>query len=76
MKEHDRWLLARRQLQRKLVGRRSTSPLTALIDLVLVHPIAIVGMIAKQLSITPRAAQNLVAELGLRGATRGGRSRV
>jgi Protein of unknown function (DUF1612)/HTH DNA binding domain len=76
MKDHDRWLLARRQLERKLVGRRSTSHLAALIDLVLAHPIANVGLIAKQLSVTPRAAQNLVAELGLREATGRGRYRA
>jgi hypothetical protein len=76
MKDHDRWLLARRQLERKLVGRRSTSHLAALIDLVLAHPIASVGMIAKELGVTPRAAQNLVAELGLREATGRGRYRA
>jgi Protein of unknown function (DUF1612)/HTH DNA binding domain len=76
MKDHDRWLLARRQLERKLVGRRSTSHLAALIDLVLAHPIANVDLIAKQLGVTPRAAQNLVAELGLREATGRGRYRA
>ena len=76
MKDHDRWLLARRQLERKLVGRRSTSHLAALIDLVLAHPIANAGLIAKELGVTPRAAQNLVAELGLREATGRGRYRA
>jgi len=76
MKDHDRWLLARRQLERKLVGRRSTSHLAALIDLVLTHPIANVGLIAKELGVTPRATQNLVAELGLREATGRGRYRA
>jgi hypothetical protein len=37
----------------------------ALIDLVLTHPIASAGMIVKELGVTPRAAQNLVAEFGL-----------
>jgi len=37
MKDHDRWLLARQLLERKLAGRRSTSHLAALIDLVLAH---------------------------------------
>jgi uncharacterized protein DUF1612/DNA binding protein with HTH domain len=76
MKDHDRWLLARRQLERKLIGRRSTSHLAVLIDLVLAHPIASVGMIAKELGVTPRAAQNLVAELGLREVTGRGRYRA
>jgi hypothetical protein len=76
MKDHDRWLLARRQLERKLVGRRRNSHVGALIDLVLAHPIASAGMIAKGLGVTPRAAQNLVAELGLREATGRGRYRA
>ncbi|WP_158816046.1 RHE_PE00001 family protein [Methylocapsa sp. S129] len=76
MKDHDRLALARRQLERKLVGRRSTSHLAGLIDLVLARPIASVGMIAKELGVTPRAAQNLVAELGLREATGRGRYRA
>jgi hypothetical protein len=76
MKDHDRWLLARRQLERKLAGRRSTSHLAALIDLVLAHPIANAGLIARELGVTPRAAQNLVVELGLREATGRGRYRA
>ena len=76
MKDHDRWLLARQLLKRKLTGRRSTSHLAALIDLVLAHPIASAGLIAKELGVTPRAAQNLVAELGLREATGRGRYRA
>jgi len=40
----------------------------ALIELVLAQPIASAGMIARELGVSPRAAQNLVAELGLREA--------
>ena len=69
LKDHDRWLTARTLLARKLDGRRSTSRLPALLDYVLTRPIVSAGMIAKELSITPRAAQDLVAELGLREAT-------
>jgi hypothetical protein len=76
MKDHDRWLLARQGLERKLLGRRKNSHMGALIDLVLTHPIASAGMIARELSVTPRAAQNLVAELGLREATGRGRYRA
>ena len=76
LNDHDRWLLARRQLERKLAGRRSTSKLPALIDVVLASPVVSAGMIAKSLSITPRAAQDLVAELGLREATGRGRYRA
>jgi hypothetical protein len=69
MQDHDRWVLARRQLERKLEGRRSTSKLPGLIELVMSRPIVSAGMIAKELSVTSRAAQDLVSELGLREAT-------
>ncbi len=74
--DHDRWLMARNLLARKLAGRRSTSRLPELLDYVLTRPIVSAGMIAEELGITPRAAQNLVAELGLREATGRGRYRA
>lgn len=76
LKDHDRWLTARTLLARKLSGRRSTSRLPALLDYLLTRPIVSAGMIAKELKITPRAAQALVAELGLREATGRGRYRA
>jgi hypothetical protein len=76
LKDHDRWLTARTLLARKLNGRRSTSRLPALLDYMLARPIASAGMIAAELKITPRAAQDLVAELGLREATGRGRYRA
>ncbi|WP_193219531.1 MULTISPECIES: RHE_PE00001 family protein [unclassified Bosea (in: a-proteobacteria)] len=69
LKSHDRWLAVRNILARKLDGRRSTSRLPALLDLVLSRPVVSAGMIADELKVTPRAAQGLVAELGLREAT-------
>ncbi|MBX9646537.1 MAG: DUF1612 and helix-turn-helix domain-containing protein [Xanthobacteraceae bacterium] len=69
LKDHDRWLTARTLLARKLAGRRSTSRLSALVDYVLARPIVSAVMIAEELRITPRAAQDLVSELGLREAT-------
>ena len=76
LKDHDRWLNQRTLLARKLEGRRSTSKLPALLDYMLARPIASAGMIAAELKITPRAAQDLVAELGLREATGRGRYRA
>jgi len=76
LKDHDRWLTARTLLARKLAGRRSTSRLPALLDYMMTRPIASAGMIAEELKITPRAAQDLVAELGLREATGRGRYRA
>ena len=55
---------------RKLDGRRATSKLPALLDYALTRPIVSAGMIAQELGITPRAAQDLVAALGLREGDR------
>jgi Protein of unknown function (DUF1612)/HTH DNA binding domain len=76
LKDHDRWLNQRTLLARKLAGRRSTSKLPALLDYMFARPIASAGMIAAELGITPRAAHDLVAELGLREATGRGRYRA
>jgi hypothetical protein len=76
LKEHERWAAARTLLARKLTGRRATSRLPALVDYVMTRPIVSAGMIAEELHITPRAAQNLVADLGLREATGRGRYRA
>jgi hypothetical protein len=76
LKEHERWAAARALLAHKLTGRRATSRLPALVDYVMTRPIVSAGMIAEELRITPRAAQNLVADLGLREATGRGRYRA
>ena len=76
MKDHDRWLLARRHLEGKLKTRRSSSRLPALVEFILARPIASAGMIAAALGVTPRAAQAMVAELGLREITGRGRYRA
>ena len=76
MQDHDRWLLARRRLEGKLKGRRSSSRLPALVDFILARPIASAGMIAAELGVTARAAQDMVAELGLREMTGRGRYRA
>lgn len=76
MQEHQRWLTAHSVLTRKLEGRRSTSHLPDLIRLVMAKPIVSAGMIAAELKISQRAAQSLVAELGLREMTGRGRYRA
>lgn len=76
LKGHDRWLTARALLMRKLEGRRSTSHLPALIEFVLGRPLVSAGMIARDLGVTRRAAQDVVKELGLREATGRGRYRA
>ena len=75
-KEHDRLLLARQMLERRLTGRRASSNLPRLIELVLARPLVSTGLIAKELDITPRAALRLVEELNLREMTGRGRFRA
>ncbi|MBY3068296.1 DUF1612 and helix-turn-helix domain-containing protein [Rhizobium laguerreae] len=76
MKEHDRLALARKMMKRRLVGKRTSSKLSDLIELVLSRPLVSAGMIAKELAVTPRAALRIVEELGLREMTGRGRFRA
>jgi len=76
LKEHDRLTLARNMMERKLAGRRTSSKLPELIELVISRPLVSAGMIAKELAVTPRAALRLVDELGLREMTGRGRFRA
>ncbi|WP_117190442.1 RHE_PE00001 family protein [Rhizobium terrae] len=76
LKEHDRLALAKQMMQRKLIGRRTSSMLPALIDLVVARPLVSAGMIADTLDVTPRAALRIVDELGLREMTGRGRFRA
>ena len=76
VKDIDRLILAKRQLQRRAVGKRTTSSLPVAIDLLLSRPIVSAHMVAKAARITPRGALNLVSELGVREITRRGRYRA
>ncbi|WP_026157737.1 RHE_PE00001 family protein [Rhizobium leguminosarum] len=76
LKEHDRLLLARKMMERRLVGKRTSSKLPELIGLVISRPLVSAGMIAKELAVTPRAALRIVEELGLREMTGRGRFRA
>lgn len=76
LKDVDRLTLARRQLQRKAAGKRSTSSLPIAIDLLLSRPIVSAHMIAKAARISPRGALNLVRELSVREMTGRGRYRA
>ena len=75
LKEHDRLVLARTQMQRKLKGKRANSKLPQLIELVLNRPLVTSTMIERDLKVTMQGALNLVAELGLREVTGRGRYR-
>ncbi|MBX4898991.1 MULTISPECIES: RHE_PE00001 family protein [Rhizobium] len=76
MKEHDRLTLAKTMMDRKLDGRRTSSKLPELIELVMAKPLVSAGMVAKTLEVTPQAARRIVLELGLREMTGRGRFRA
>jgi hypothetical protein len=76
LKDHDRLALARKMLERRLIGRRTSSKLPELIDLVMARPLVSTGMVADALGVTPRAALRIVEELGLREMTGRGRFRA
>ncbi len=76
MKEHDRLSLARTLFERKLEGRRTSSKLPELVDLVMATPLVHAGTITRTLGVTPQAARRIVTELGLREMTGRGRFRA
>ncbi|KEA03033.1 MULTISPECIES: RHE_PE00001 family protein [Rhizobium/Agrobacterium group] len=76
LKEHDRLALARTMMERKLEGRRTSSKLPELVELVMAKPLVSAGMVAKALEVTPQAARRIVLELGVREITGRGRFRA
>ncbi|MBY2967258.1 DUF1612 and helix-turn-helix domain-containing protein [Rhizobium leguminosarum] len=76
LKEHDRLALAKTMMDRKLEGRRASSKLPELVELVMAKPLVSAGMVAKTLEVTPQAARRIVLELGLREMTGRGRFRA
>jgi hypothetical protein len=76
LKEYDRLALARTLMERKLGGRRTSSKLPELVDLVMAKPLVSAKMVAKMLGVTPQAARRIVLELGLREMTGRGRFRA
>ncbi len=76
MKEHDRLTLAKTMMDRKLEGRRTSSKLPELVELVMSKPLVSAGMVVETLEVTPQAARRLVLELGLREMTGRGRFRA
>ncbi|MGV1953740.1 helix-turn-helix domain-containing protein [Agrobacterium vitis] len=76
LKEHDRLALARTLMERRLEGRRTSSKLPELVELVMAKPLVSAKMVAKTLDVTPQAARRIVLELGLREMTGRGRFRA
>jgi hypothetical protein len=69
LKEHDRLLLARERMGRVLRGRRASSKLPALVDLVLSRPLVSTGTIQKALKVSRQGALDLIGAIGLREMT-------
>ncbi|MER8929802.1 RHE_PE00001 family protein [Mesorhizobium sp. M0700] len=76
LKQHDRLVLAKNQMERRLKQRRASSKLPDLVELVLSRPLVSTGMIQDRLKVTKQGALNLVGELGLREMTGRGRFRA
>ena len=76
IKEHDRLALARQVMERKLIGRRTSSKLPELIEMVISRPLVHSGTVSKELGVTPQAALKIIGELGLREMTGRGRFRA
>ncbi|RWO93806.1 MAG: DUF1612 domain-containing protein, partial [Mesorhizobium sp.] len=76
LKELDRLMMAKSQMERRLRNRQKNSSMPALIELVLARPVVSAGLIAAELKISQRAALGLVAELGIREVTGRGRYRA
>ena len=76
LKEHDRLALARKMMERRLEGRRASSKLPELVELVMKNPLVSANIVAKTLEVTPQAVRRIVLEFGLREMTGRGRFRV
>lgn len=76
MREVVRLQQARAQMDRKLKGRRLSSRLPAVVELVLARPMVSAAMVARAANVTPRGALNLILELGVREMTGRGRYRA
>lgn len=69
LKEHDRLVMARGQVERRLRNRRKSSKLPQLVELVMARPLVSTTMVQEELKLTKQGAINLISELGLRELT-------
>jgi hypothetical protein len=76
LEEHDRLVLAEAGLRRRCAGLRSNAKLPALAEFVISKPLVTAPMIARELKISARAAQDMAPMLGLRELTSRGRFRA
>ncbi len=76
LRDHDKLSLARQTMERRLIGRRSSSRLPDLIELVLSRPMVSTRTISKALGISQRNSLRLIEELNVRELTGRGRFRA
>ncbi|ODT77145.1 MAG: hypothetical protein ABS76_28255 [Pelagibacterium sp. SCN 64-44] len=76
LRELVRLQQSRKLMERKLTGRRGSSSLPAVVDLVLSRPVVSAAMVSSAAKITQRGALNLIADLGVREMTGRGRYRA
>ncbi|MEP9373832.1 RHE_PE00001 family protein [Mesorhizobium sp. KR1-2] len=76
LKEHDRLVLAKSLMERRLRNRRASSKLPELVELVLSRPLVSTTLIQEKLKVSRQGALNLVGELNLREMTGRGRYRA
>jgi hypothetical protein len=69
LKEIIRLQQARGQMERKLHGRRTSSSLPTVIELILARPMVSASMVAQAARVTQRGALNLITEIGAREMT-------
>ncbi|RUU24893.1 DUF1612 domain-containing protein [Mesorhizobium sp. M6A.T.Ce.TU.016.01.1.1] len=69
LEEHDRLVMARGQLERRLRSRRKSSKLPKLVELVLARPLVSTAMVQKELDVSRQGALDLVGALNLREIT-------
>ncbi|CAH1648106.1 RHE_PE00001 family protein [Chelatococcus asaccharovorans] len=69
LKEHDRLLLAKERMERVLHGRRASSKLPAMMDLVLSRPLVSTSMVQSTLKVSRQGALDLIGAFSLREMT-------
>ncbi|MGE0279663.1 MAG: RHE_PE00001 family protein [Rhizobiaceae bacterium] len=69
LRQHDRLMLAREQMERLLRGRRASSKLPRLMDLVLSRPMISTSMVQHELKVSRQGALDLIGALSLRELT-------
>jgi hypothetical protein len=73
MREHDRLVLARARMELALKGRRASSKLPELMELVLARPLVSTLIVQAELGVSRQGVFDLVEALGLREITGRGR---